>query len=67
MKTFDKPAPIHADVHDTLSAAARVAESLRLRAQQVVESRVEVMQEQVRTKGRGIMERLKKAFETFVE
>src|SRR5574341_1282159 len=43
MKTFDKPRPMHADVHDQLSAAARVARSLRLRAQKLKPESVEPM------------------------
>lgn len=67
MKTFDKPRPIHADVHDTLSAAARVAESLRLRARQVEQSAVEPRTEQIRRKGRSILERIERALEAFAE
>lgn len=67
MKTFDKPRPVHADVHDTLSAAARVAQSLRLRAQKLTEDDVAPMTEQVRTKGRSILERFERALEAFSE
>lgn len=67
MRTFDKPRPVHADVHDTLSAAARVAQSLRLRAQQISEESVGAATDQVRTKGRSIMERLERAFAAFAE
>lgn len=67
MRTFDKPRPVHADVHDTLSAAARVAQSLRLRAQKLSDDAVEQNVEQVRTKGRAIMERIERAFAAFVE
>lgn len=68
MKTFDKPRPTHADVHDTLSAAARVAESLRLRAQEIKPETVEQMTEQPQPKAAvGIISRLQKAFNAFVE
>ena len=61
MKTFDKPRPMHADVHDQLSAAARVAESLRLRAQKLHPEGMEHMVEQTTPKGRGIRDRIQKA------
>jgi len=67
MQTFDKPRPTHADVHDTLSAAARVAESLRLRAREVLEQDVSPRTEQRRQRGRSIVERIERAFEAFVE
>jgi hypothetical protein len=67
MKTFDKPRPVHADVHDTLSAAARVAESLRLRAQKLNTSDVQPNVEQAVQKGRAIMDRIARAFAALVE
>ena len=68
MKTFDKPRPIHADVHDTLSAAARVAESLRLRAQKLQPEDVEPRQETVVPKGgRSIVQRIQRALAAFSE
>lgn len=67
MKTFDKPRPVHADVHDTLSAAARVAESLRLRARKVSEETVGAQAEVVRQKSAGILERLSRAIKAFAE
>jgi len=67
MKTFDKPRPEHADVHEELSAAARVAESLRLRARDLTEEEVTPRTEQRRRKGRSIMERLERALEAFGE
>jgi hypothetical protein len=66
MKTFDKPRPVHADVGDTLSAAERVAQSLKLRARQLREDDIEPRTEQVR-KGRSILERLERAIEAFAE
>lgn len=67
MKTFDKPRPTHADVHETLSTAARVAQSLRLRAQKITEEELGPRAEQVRRKGRSIMERIERALEAFSE
>lgn len=67
MKTFDKPAPMHADVHDTLSAAARVAQSLRLRSQRLAASEVEHLSEKQTPKGRGIIDRIQRALDAFVE
>lgn len=68
MRTFGKPKPEHADVHDTLSAAARVAESLRLRGQKLAESDVV---NQVATEGQkaavSIYQRFKRAFDAFME
>lgn len=66
MKTFDKPRPVHADVHDTLSAAARVAESLRLRAQQIPPSHFEHSADQPARKGRAIIDRIQKAIEVLI-
>ena len=43
MKGFDKPVPMHADVGDQLTAASRVAESLKLRAQRLYPDGVEHM------------------------
>ena len=75
MKTFDKPRPTHSDVHETLSAAARVAESLRLRAHQLVKEDVEktVRAEEERREqtvpkgGRTIVDRIQRAIEAFCE
>lgn len=65
MKTFDKPRPAHADVHDTLSAAARVAESLRLRAQKLTAESVGA--ERVARKGHAIFDRIARAFDAFMD
>lgn len=67
MKIFDRPVAKHADVHDELSAAARIADSLRLRARKMTESDVSGRAERIVRKGRGILERLERAFEAFVE
>jgi len=67
MTTFDKPRPMYADVEETLSAAARVAQSLRLRAQRLQEADVENKTDQVRSKGRSILERFEKALAAFTE
>lgn len=67
MKTFDRPTPTHADVHDQLSAAARVAESLRLRAQNLSPDDVEPMTDRPAPKGRAIIDRLQRALDAFVE
>lgn len=62
MKTFDKPRPVSADVHDMLSAAARVAQSLRLRAQKLTPEDVAPATEQTGPKaGSSIIERIQKA------
>lgn len=67
MKTFDKPRPVHADVHDTLSAAARVAQSLRLRAQKLSPEQVEPSTERTASRGRAIVERIQRAIDAFME
>jgi hypothetical protein len=69
MKNFDKPRPQHADVEDQLSAAARVAESLKLRARKLRPESVAPMAEQAGAPkaARGIVQRLQKALEAFVE
>lgn len=61
ISSFDKPRPEYADVHDQLSAAARVAQSLRLKAREVEEETIQPKTEQTRTR-RGIMSRLSDAF-----
>ena len=68
MKTFDKPRPVHADVHDTLSAAARVAQSLRLRAQKLQPEEVtHLSPQEVPKGGRGIADRIQRALDAFLE
>lgn len=70
MKTFDRPVPQHADVIETLSAAQRVAESLKLRAQRLrehdVSHREEESPESSRARGRRIIDRIAAAFEVLV-
>lgn len=67
MSNFSKPVPIHANVKDHLSAAEKVAESLKLRARQVVEEDLSSNVETIRNKTRPIMERLERAFAAFME
>ena len=67
MKTFDKPSPVYADVHDTLTAAARVAQSLRLRARKLDPGVVEPNVEKTEKKGRAIIDRIQKAIDAFME
>jgi len=67
MRTFERPAPLHADVQDMLSAAARVAESLKLRAQGLDQNAVSGRTERSTSKQRSILERLERAFEAFAE
>ena len=68
MRTFDKPVPVHADVHDTLSAAARVAQSLRLRAQRLTPSAVSPSVEgQAPKAGRSIVDRIQRALDVLLE
>lgn len=66
MKTFDKPRPVYADVHDQLSAATRVAKSLRLRGQKVAAESVEHMTDREMPLTHGIVDRLKRALDAFV-
>lgn len=76
IRTFDKPRPVMADVHDQLSAAARVARSLRLRAQKLqpedveksteraakrVEATAEQAERVVPRGGKGIVQRIQEA------
>lgn len=68
MKGFDRPRPTHADVVDQLSAAARIARSLRLRGQRLKPEGVEPMTEKAVPKGgRGIVERVQRAIEVLLE
>jgi hypothetical protein len=66
MKTFDRPVPMHADVHDTLSAAARVAQSLCLRAQRLSHFPVAPAIESEAPKGRAIVDRIQSAIDAFM-
>jgi hypothetical protein len=64
MKTFDRPRPQHADVVDTLSAAARVAQSLRLRAQRLHPETVAPRAEtEAPRPARSILERIQRALD----
>jgi hypothetical protein len=67
MKTFDKPVAQAASAGDMLSAAARVAESLKLRAKALTQGDVEAKTEHVRRKGRPIVERIERALEALFE
>ena len=67
IKSFDRPTPQMASAEDTMSAAARVAESLKLRAKQLHEADVAAQTETVAKKGRSIMDRIAKAVEAFSE
>jgi len=66
MKFMSSPAPRHSDVHDQLSAAARVAESLRLKGKELKEDAVEHMTERTAKRGVAIMERLQRALDAFM-
>lgn len=61
MKSIEKPRPRYADVHDELSAAARVARDLRLRQARVEEAAVAARTDQEVRKG-GIFGKLQRAF-----
>lgn len=67
MKNFDRPAPQVTSAEAILSAAARVAESLRLRAQTLDQASVGAQQETKERKGRAVIDRLAKAFDAFME
>jgi hypothetical protein len=68
MKTFDKPRPVHSDVHDTLTAATRVAQSLRLRAQNLHPEDVSPkIDQEVPKGGRTIWQRIQRAIEVLAE
>lgn len=63
MKSFDKPRPQYADVHDTLSAASKVAESLRLRSHSLHPEGVGHMTEEEAPRGRGIIDKIQKSLD----
>lgn len=67
MKIVGKPRPIQANVSDTLSAAARVAESLKLRAQKLTVSEIGPRTDEARIKGRSIGERIESAVAAFID
>ena len=67
MKLFNDPVPQHADVRDQLTAAERVAESLKLRRQQLNKSDVESKMDVITKKGKSILNRIMKAVEAFNE
>lgn len=50
-----------------LSAAARVAQSLRLRAQKITEEELGTRTEQVRSKGKTIADKLQRAFAALLD
>lgn len=65
IRNFDKPTPMHTTVADTLSAAAKVAESLKLRAKNLQPSDIEAQIPQSRSSGRTIIQRLEDALNAF--
>ncbi len=72
MREIDKPVPVSANVVDTLSAAARIADSLHLRMRSVInEDHIRAEQGlEMRTAhrtARGIGERLKNALSALVD
>lgn len=62
--TVSKPRPMHADVQDTLSAAARVAESLKLRTQKLTPDTLHAKAGD--STGRSVVGRLQAAFDAFM-
>ncbi len=70
IKAFpDQPTPQYANVADNLSAAARVAKSLQelVHPHAVNREQIEARQEQVRSKGRSMTERIAAALAAFSE
>lgn len=67
IQSIQSPLPQQSSAVATLSAAARVAESLKLRAQELNESVVGHRVDRVVNKTRSIADRLKKAFDAFKE
>lgn len=67
MKAVNRPTPIHADVNDTLSAAQRVAESLRLRGKQLTEDDIDHKTDKIVAKTKSFFGRLEKAIAAFKE
>jgi len=65
MRTFDKPRPEYADVADQLTAADKVAQSLKLRAQRVEQEEITPRTEQRRRHARSVTERLMSALDAF--
>lgn len=61
MQSIQRPTPQHADVSDTLSAAARVAESLKLRAENLTEEKIGHNIDTLKAFGREIMGVIEKA------
>lgn len=66
MKFVDKPRPSYADAHDQLSAAARVAESLRLRAQKLDPTVFTDKVDKPAVRGRAIRDRIQQAIEVLL-
>lgn len=67
MKNFSKPVPAQVSAETILTAAQRVAESLKLRAQRLDPSSLDANIDQTERKGRAILDRLQRAFDTFME
>lgn len=68
MATFDRPRPQVADVHAALSAAARVAKSLRMRGREIDPAQLEAAVEQTGDAAAiSLVRRFQKALDAFVE
>lgn len=63
MKVIPRPRPQFADAHQTISAAQRVADSLRLRAREVQESDVSHRTDTVTRRGLAVLERIANALD----
>lgn len=66
MTAINRPTPQYADVAAELSVAAKVAESLRLRAHEVHKSDIAANTDERSKKGKAVMERLQSAYEAFI-
>lgn len=67
MQAMSRPEPTFAEVEQTLSAAARVAEVLQLRAQKLSEEDLQRAMPQERKTSRSIIERLRGALEELLK
>lgn len=67
MKVLQRPRPTAPFVADQLTAAARVAESLQLRARALDEAEVGPKVSQERHRSAGVLQRLRRAFEALKE
>lgn len=67
MKAYSSPVPVPAEATEQLSAASRIAESLKLRAEKLHEADARSRVDRLEAKGRSILGRIKEAVEVLTK